>query len=105
MRRVGLGRHGPGPDDAGDPLEGIVNLFDIGIVLAIAALVAAAGALGPTALQRENRPAGSTATTPGRTIADPATATPARGRGRAVGTVYRLSDGRLVYVEGPRRNP
>ena len=102
MRRVGLGRHGPTADDAGDPLEGIVNLFDIGIVLAIAALVAAAGALGPTALQHENRPVGST---PGRTVADPATAPPAHGRGRAVGTVYRLDDGRLVYVERPRPNP
>ncbi|MFN8203953.1 MAG: DUF2149 domain-containing protein [Solirubrobacteraceae bacterium] len=102
MRRVGLGRHGSAADDAGDPLEGIVNLFDVGIVLAIAALVAAAGALGPTALQRENRPAGST---PGRTVADPATATPAQGRGRAVGTVYRLDDGRLVYVERPRPSP
>jgi hypothetical protein len=36
MRRTGLGRL----DDAGDPLDGLVNLFDVGIVLADAFLIA-----------------------------------------------------------------
>ena len=40
MSRVGLGRHGRLDDSAGDPLDGLVNLFDLGIVLAVAFLVA-----------------------------------------------------------------
>ena len=39
-RRTGLGRHGCIEDAAGDPLDGLVNLFDIGIVLAVAFLIA-----------------------------------------------------------------
>jgi hypothetical protein len=42
-RRTGLGRHGRIEDAAGDPLEGLVNLFDIGIVLAVAFLIAGLG--------------------------------------------------------------
>jgi hypothetical protein len=42
-RRTGLGRHGHIEDAAGDPLEGLVNLFDIGIVLAVAFLIAGLG--------------------------------------------------------------
>ena len=34
-RRTGLGRHRRIADSAGDPLDGLVNLFDIGIVLAV----------------------------------------------------------------------
>jgi len=40
MSRVGLGRHGQLDSDAGDPLDGLVNLFDVGIVLAVGFLVA-----------------------------------------------------------------
>ena len=40
VSRVGLGRHGRLDDSAGDPLDGLVNLFDLGIVLAVAFLVA-----------------------------------------------------------------
>lgn len=39
MSRIGLGRHGGIEDNAGDPLDGLVNLFDVGIVLAIAFLI------------------------------------------------------------------
>ena len=42
-RRTGLGRHGRIEDSAGDPLDGLVNLFDIGIVLAVAFLIAGLG--------------------------------------------------------------
>lgn len=42
-RRTGLGRHGRIEDAAGDPLDGLVNLFDIGIVLAVAFLIAGLG--------------------------------------------------------------
>ena len=33
-------------DHAGDPLDGLVNMFDIGIVLAVAFLLAALSSLG-----------------------------------------------------------
>jgi hypothetical protein len=42
-RRTGLGRHSGMSDAAGDPLDGLVNLFDIGIVLAVAFLIAGLG--------------------------------------------------------------
>ena len=43
MSRIGLGRHRPIADDAGDPLDGLVNLFDVGMILAIAFLIAGLG--------------------------------------------------------------
>jgi hypothetical protein len=100
MSRIGLGRHGNLDDAAGDPLDGLVNLFDVGIVLAVAFLIAG---LGLTADQRRSatgRPASGQQSQ--RDLPSPASAPPASGRGRAVGQVYRLSDGRLVYVERAR---
>ncbi len=95
MSRIGLGRHGNLDDAAGDPLDGLVNLFDVGIVLAVAFLIAG---LGLTATQRDAA-TGRPRTGQERDLPSPAAAPPASGRGRAVGEVYRLSDGRLVYVE------
>ena len=43
MSRVGLGRHRTIEGDAGDPLDGLVNLFDVGMILAIAFLIAGLG--------------------------------------------------------------
>ncbi len=40
MNRTALGRHGRIADESGDPLDGLVNLFDLGLVLAVAFLVA-----------------------------------------------------------------
>jgi hypothetical protein len=106
MRRTGLHRHGSGiADDAGDPLDGLVNLFDVGIVLAVAFLVAGLGLAvdrhsGRIIARQQQR----TTTTDQRvrTLPAPTTTTPTRGQGQEVGKVYRLSDGRLVYVEGDR---
>ena len=42
-RRTGLGRHSGTKEAVGDPLDGLVNLFDIGIVLAVAFLIAGLG--------------------------------------------------------------
>ncbi len=102
-RRTGLGRHGHIEDAAGDPLDGLVNLFDIGIVLAVAFLIVG---LGLTLDQHTHRLQQRTPNTShAQTLPSPSSTAPdASGRGRAVGTVYRLSDGQLVYVEGnPRR--
>jgi len=96
-------------DRAGDPLDGLVNLFDLGIVLAVAFLLAALQSVNLTdLLTREN-------VTILRTQPDSQTlvvkegdqiktvklsSKTATGTGRPVGQVYRLSDGRLVYVTG-----
>jgi hypothetical protein len=100
-RRTGLGRHGRIEDAAGDPLDGLVNLFDIGIVLAVAFLIAG---LGLTLDQHTHRLQTRTPTTQQtQTLPTPSSGAPAAsGHGQAVGTVYRLSDGQLVYVQRQR---
>jgi hypothetical protein len=94
--RAGLGRYVFSGDSAGDPLDGLVNLFDIGIVLAVAFLVAGLGLTADAKTHRLERR--STALGAGTPIRAPAHARPESGRGEAVGTVYRLPDGELVYV-------
>ena len=97
-------------DRAGDPLDGLVNLFDLGVVLAVAFLLAALASLDLTGVLTRgdvtvvrSDPAGQTIISkrgeklqrlrlqPGEEVA---------GEGRRVGSVYRLPDGRLVYTEG-----
>ncbi len=90
-------------DRAGDPLDGLVNMFDIGIVLAVAFLLAALSSLGLEGAVSDKgliKPAlGEVTTTPGEEVKDvPPNGTKTVGRGTPVGTVYRLADGRLVYV-------
>lgn len=90
---------------AGDPLDGLVNMFDIGIVLAVAFLLAALSSLGLEGAVSDKgliKPAlGEVATQPGETVEDvPSNGSKTVGRGTPVGTVYRLADGRLVYVTG-----
>ena len=97
MSRVGLGRHGQLDSDAGDPLDGLVNLFDVGIVLAVGFLVAGLSlSAGEHAQKSQTRTQASTQTT----ITAPSRRQTASGRGQAVGQVFRLPDGRLVLV-GP----
>ncbi|HTA15265.1 MAG TPA: DUF2149 domain-containing protein [Solirubrobacteraceae bacterium] len=99
-RRTGLGRHDRIEDAAGDPLDGLVNLFDIGIVLAVAFLIAG---LGLTLDQHTHRLQARTPTTQStQTLPSPTGAPAASGHGRPVGTVYRLADGQLVYVRKGR---
>ena len=96
MRHAGLGRRTSLSAEAGDPLEGLVNLFDLGIVLALAFLVAGLTvALSRQTPQKAALPAGSSA------LPSITGAPHAAGRGEAVGNVYRLSDGRLIYVPSP----
>ena len=87
MRRGRARRRRRIGDAAGDPLDGLVNLFDVGIVLAIAFLIAGlASSVNRQTQKLEQR-------TP-----TPSQAAPAHGRGTAVGTVYKLADGRLIYT-------
>lgn len=90
MSRVGLGRHGQLDDSAGDPLDGLVNLFDVGIVLAVAFLIAGLAVGAKTAARTQ-----ATSTTQ-KTLTAPSGAQTARGQGQPVGQVYRLADGTLV---------
>lgn len=104
-------------DRAGDPLDGLVNLFDLGIVLAVAFLLAALSSidLAPTVLQQNSS---EPATSPQAVPADSVIAKPGEeaktielqqgervvGQGEQVGTVYRLEDGRTVIVK-PQDEP
>jgi hypothetical protein len=97
MSRIGLGRHGLIEENAGDPLDGLVNLFDIGMVLAVAFLIAGLS-LTLDLKSGETRPREQAR--PGRILPSPAGGPSASGRGEPVGQVYRLPDGRLVYVKG-----
>jgi hypothetical protein len=90
-------------DRAGDPLDGLVNMFDVGIVLAVAFLIAALASLDLTGtLTRHGltRPASDLITVaPSDTVATiPPNGAHTIGRGSVVGKVYLLPDGRLVYV-------
>jgi len=107
MSRIGLGRHAGLDDAAGDPLDGLVNLFDVGMILAVAFLIAGLGlTLNLKGEGLESRRAATSHTKaaagPGveRVIPNPTSAPHASGRGTPVGQVYRLPDGRLVYVKG-----
>ncbi|MDQ6751404.1 MAG: DUF2149 domain-containing protein [Actinomycetota bacterium] len=99
-------------DRSGDPLDGLVNLFDLGIVLAVAFLLAALQSVNLTDLLTKSsvmlvRTQGDQRTLvvkQGDKIKTVRLGTKTvAGTGKAVGQVYRLSDGRLVYVEGKSR--
>ena len=95
MSRVGLGRHGQLDSDAGDPLDGLVNMFDLGLVLAVAFLVAG---LTLSADKQSHKSAARTATTE-QPLTSPSAHQSAAGQGRAVGQVYQLPSGQLVLVK------
>ncbi|MGO9759637.1 MAG: hypothetical protein ACLP1Q_00020, partial [Solirubrobacteraceae bacterium] len=85
MSRVGLGRHGQLDSDAGDPLDGLVNMFDLGLVLAVAFLLA--GLTLGTAKQSHKTQKTSSSE---QTLTTPSAHKSASGQGRAVGQVYQL---------------
>lgn len=99
MSRVGLHRR-RSDADAGDPLDGLVNLFDVGIVLAVAFLVAGLSLGAKAATDQAERQAKDE-----RTVTVPKDATPVEGRGTAVGTLYKLPDGRLVVGDDGSAKP
>jgi hypothetical protein len=91
-------------DRAGDPLDGLVNLFDLGIVLSVAFLLAALSSLHLAGtITKKGLRANQTKTVyvqPGQTVAPlPKPGRRTIGRGTQAGVVYRLSNGQLVYVQ------
>ena len=93
-------------DRAGDPLDGLVNLFDLGIVLSVAFLLAALSSLDLTeaftskstnrahsvdaVVANKDQPVKEIQLNPNQRVV---------GQGKPLGTVYRLSDGRTVLVK------
>lgn len=94
-------------DRAGDPLDGLVNLFDLGIVLSVGFLLAALSSLNlADAFTSDSappqQPRDSITVPPDAEVSDVPTDAPSViGEGEQVGEVYRLKDGRLVYVVPP----
>ena len=109
-RRVGTA------DRNGDPLDGIVNLFDVAIVLAVGFLVAALAAVGVSGLlTSENMTIVTNPGTPemqvivkdGDTITklDMQSGEEVAGIGTLIGSFYRLADGTVVYVPAGETAP
>jgi hypothetical protein len=94
-------------DRAGDPLDGLVNLFDLGIVLSVAFLLAALSSLDLTnaltsksAAEKATRPADAVVTKKDQQVKEIQLKPGERvvGRGQPIGTIYKLNDGRTVIV-------
>ena len=97
-------------DRGGDPLDGLVNLFDLGIVLAVAFLLAALSSLKLSDLLTEEDVTVVRSSKGSETVivkkGDRVRSVELNGRrvvgeGRRIGSVYRLEDGRTVFVERP----
>jgi hypothetical protein len=94
-------RAGRRQDRAGDPLDGLVNLFDLGIVLAVAFLLAALASLHLSDLlgKTGGSGGGTIVLRPGQRVQQlPKPGGKVVGPGKKIGSVYRLPDGRLVLV-------
>ncbi|HVY77865.1 MAG TPA: DUF2149 domain-containing protein [Solirubrobacterales bacterium] len=94
-------------DRAGDPLDGLVNLFDLGIVLSVAFLLAALSSLDLTSAltskskaDRATRPVDAVVASKSQRVKEIKLKPGQRvvGRGEPVGTLYRLADGRTIIV-------
>jgi hypothetical protein len=98
------------PDRHGDPLEGMSNLFDVAILIGVAMLVFALSSFGlreilgtkdvtivknPGSAQME-----IITKTNGRIERLKSTGVEASGKGAAIGTVYRLDGGQVIWVPG-----
>ena len=95
-------------DRAGDPLDGLVNLFDLGIVLAVAFLLAALQSVNLTELLTRKNVTVVRNDASGQTLIVKEgeqlktirlSRTTVTGAAERVGDVFRLADGRLVYVQ------
>jgi hypothetical protein len=109
-RRVGTA------DRNGDPLDGIVNLWDVAIVLAVGFLVAALAAAGVTGLLTNKNM--TIVTNPGTpemqviikegdkiTKLDMQSGQQVAGAGTLLGSFYKLADGTVVYVPAGETAP
>lgn len=79
-------------DRLGDPLDGLINLFDLALVLAVGLLLAALSSAGVVGLVSGGSGAGQPI--PG----EPGGSSQTQGQGTEVGKVYRLQDGSYVFA-------
>lgn len=95
-------------DRNGDPLDGLVNMFDVGLVLAVGFLLAALQSVNLTSLLTQEDVTVITRSGERDTITVrrgeelrtlEVQGGRAAGQGERVGEVYRLENGQLVYVE------
>ncbi len=94
-------------DRAGDPLDGLVNLFDLGIVLSVAFLLAALSSLNLTdtltqkSKSETTRPTDAVVAKKDQQVKEVRLKPGERvvGQGEPVGTLYKLSDGRTILVK------
>jgi hypothetical protein len=102
------------PDRGGDPLDGLVNLFDLGIVLAVAFMLAALSSLqlddlltskDLTVMRSQGGKSTVVVKQDDRVRTIKLNGGKVVGEGRRVGSVYRLSDGRTVFVEKKKPRP
>lgn len=112
MRRRRIGT----ADRNGDPLDGIVNLWDVAIVLAVGFLVSALAAAGVTGLLTNKNM--TIVTNPGTpemqvivkegdkiTKLDMQSGQEVAGAGTLMGSFYKLADGTVVYVPAGQTAP
>lgn len=82
-------------DSIGDPLDGLINLFDLSLVLAVGFLVAGFSAIGAIDLLAPKAQGTQLSGQP------PAQGPTGQGQGKPVGTVYQLGDGSYVFQANP----
>jgi len=97
-------------DNGGDPMESMGNLFDIGILIGLALLIFALSGMGLnemltsdelTVVKNPGTPQMEIITKSGGEIKTlKASEDSAEGTGTAVGTVYQLGDGQMIWVPG-----
>ena len=97
-------------DRGGDPLDGLVNLFDLGIVLAVAFLLAALSSVSLEEVftdQEALQEARAVTASESDVVAEVELAPGERvvGQGEEIGTVYELDDGRTVIVRPQDSEP
>ena len=97
-------------DRGGDPLDGLVNLFDLGIVLAVAFLLAALSSVDLEEVftdQEALEEARAITASESDVVAEVELAPGERvvGQGEEIGTVYELDDGRTVIVRPEDSEP
>jgi hypothetical protein len=98
------------PDRNGDPMESMGNLFDVAVLLGVGFLIMALSGIGMSDYLSKDKmtivknPGGANMeiiTKEGNKVTRlKTTGTEAEGAGTAIGTVYKLQDGSVVWVPG-----
>lgn len=96
------------PDSHGDPMESMGNLFDVAVLIAVGFLIVALSGFGLselvtsqdiTLVKNPGTPQMEIIRKHGETIERlKASDQTAEGMGTAIGTVYRLEDGQVIWV-------